>query len=555
MYGGVKVGTDGSLTQDLALHILTRSYNNNEWTAWAEFFNAADLAKAQTDIATLQTRATTAEANIKTAQTDITTLKSRTSAVETKASTNTANISIAQSDITTLKNRLTTDETAITANKAAADKAIQANSAAIEALRVSFDEAQLYYGIEFDEAVSSPTCTRVGNLALHRSLPVQSRMRGCLLDDDGHVVEYLPADDWTTATRDGSRGQVMVEIPEHWRKCETDGTKHRVLLSTVSLPGYERVPLMYVSAYEATVQRSTSKLASVVNTSTDYRGGNNQSSWDDTYKTLLGRPASVISRTNFRKYARNRKQGSTEWNCMTYDAQKALYWLFVVEYATLNSQASYNAQPTTEGYHQGGLGAGVTTFGSWSAFNGTYPFVPCGATDALGNSTGTVDYVATNGSDITATVSVPRYRGVENPFGHLWQWTDGVNVRISANEANGGDGLSKVFICSDPAHFSDTSYDGYQYVGDEARQNGYAKAAIFGAGGEIIPRAVGGGSTTYFCDSHYTNIPSSGESLRGLLFGGHACGGAYAGFAYACSFDAPSYTYTTIGSRLCFIPE
>ena len=80
------------------------------------------------------------------------------------------------------------------------------------------------------------------------------------------------------------------------------------------------------------------------------------------------------------------------------------------------------------------------------------------------------------------------------------------------------------------------------------------KSVIFGEGGEIIPDVVGGGSTTYFCDYHYTNIPSSGEVLRGVLFGGRAYLGANAGLAYATSNNAPSTTAADFGSRLCFIP-
>ena len=79
------------------------------------------------------------------------------------------------------------------------------------------------------------------------------------------------------------------------------------------------------------------------------------------------------------------------------------------------------------------------------------------------------------------------------------------------------------------------------------------KSVIFGEGGEIIPDVVGGGSTTYFCDYHYTNIPSSGEVLRVVLFGGGAADGAGAGLAYASSGSAPSATPATVGSRLCFI--
>lgn len=414
------------------------------------------------------------------------------------------------------------------------------------------------YGVEFDVTVSSPTCTRIGNTNLHKSLPVHSRMKGCLLDDDGNVVEYLNPNDWTGNVLDGSRGQVMVEIPAHFRKFETDGNKRRVRISELPLAGYHVVPKTYVSAYEATVQRSTSKLASVKNTSVDYRGGGNNSEWDGTYRSMCGMPATSISRTNFRKYARNRKTTSTEWNCMTYDVQKTLYWLFVTEYATLNTQAAYNPVLTSEGLRQGGLGSGVTNLNGtlWSTFNGYNPVIPCGTTDSLGNNTGEVIYTMPTEYDSSNTieVQVPRYRGVENPFGHIWQWTDGINVRISPTEANGGDGLSKVFVCSDPSKFTDSGYTGYSHVGNEARAEGYVKEVIFGNGGEIMPSVCGGGSTTYFCDYHYTNIPTS-ETLRGVLFGGNALYGAAAGFASAYSSDVPSYTLARFGSRLCFLPR
>lgn len=415
-------------------------------------------------------------------------------------------------------------------------------------------EEQSSYGVQFDTTVSSPSCTRVGSTDLHKSLPVQSRMRGCILDDDGKMVEYLDPSDWTGQVRDGSRGQVMVEIPLHYRKFETDGTKLTVRISELPLPGYHQVPLCYVSAYEAALDRSNLKLASVCNSTEQYRGGNNNANYDGTYRSFLNRPVTQLSRTSFRTYARNRKTGSSEWNCMTYDMQKTLYWLFVIEYATLNSQAAYNAALTSDGFRQGGLGDGVTTWdGNWGTFNGYFPFVPCGHTDSLGNRTGVVEYTATNEDTITKTFQVPRYRGVENPFGHLWQWTDGINIRVSPTTENGGDDLSKVFVCSDPSKFSDTGYDGYSHVGNEARSGGFVKEVIFGEGGEIMPKTVGGGSTTYFCDNHYTNTPTS-EALRGVLFGGRAVNGADAGFVAANSDSAPSGTTTYFGSRLCFIP-
>ena len=426
------------------------------------------------------------------------------------------------------------------------------------ATMLPYTEEQCAYGIEFDTTISTPTCTRIGNSDLHKSLPIQSRMRGCLLDDNGKVVEYLNPTSWLQHDRTGARGQVMVEIPSHYERFVTEGTKRRVLLSEYPIPGYNFIPTMYVSAYEATVERSTSKLCSVVNDSADYRGGNNNAAWDGTYRSLLGRPATSISRTTFRSYARKRKSGSTEWNCYTYDVHKTLFWLFVVEYATLNSQAGYNSEPTSEGYRQGGLGAGVTTWdwGNWIAFNGDYPFVPCGHTDSLGNRTGVVPYTAKNDDEsISKTFDVPRYRGVENPFGHIWKWTDGCNIQVSASQENGGTGLSKAFICHNPANFQDSNYANYSHVGNIDRVGGFIKEVLFGVGGEILPKLAGGGSTTYFCDCHSTSIPTSDETLYGLLFCGFVPDGARAGLACAISDNSPFGENAYIGSRLCFIPK
>ena len=419
------------------------------------------------------------------------------------------------------------------------------------------DDNVEWYGVEFYTTSPYPDCIRIGNPELHKTLPVHTQMKGCLLSDDGTVNKYLNESNWTSETLDGSQGQVMVEMPKqsYW-KFETDGNIRRVKFSEKPLPGFKPTPQGYVSAYEASLQRSTKKLSSVVNTDVDYRGGNNNAEWDSTYRSLLGMPATQISRTSFRDYARNRKADSTEWNCMTYDFQKLLYWLFVVEYATLNTQKAFNSAKTSEGYAQGGLGNGVTNLNNtkWAEFNGSYPFVPCGYTDEFGNGTGEVEFSMPEEYDSAGfTVKVPRYRGIENPFGHLWQWTDGINVRVSPNEPT-GDGLSKVFVIDNPEYFNDSNYNNMSHVGNEARAEGYVKEIIFGEGGEIMPSLVGGGSTQFFCDCYYTNIPTS-EMLCGVLFGASAYDGANAGLVYAISYHVPSRSNTNIGSRLCFIPN
>ena len=414
-----------------------------------------------------------------------------------------------------------------------------------------------WYGIEWDTEVSSPSVTRIGNMDLHRTLPIQSRMRGCLLDDNGKVTKYLNPKDWTGEVRDGSRGQVMGEIPMHYRKFETNGTKRVVRLSEHPLPGYHQVPRMYVSAYEASLQRSTNKLCSVVNTDADFRGGNNNAAWDGTYRSLLGRPVEAINCTNLRTYARNRNNAATaEWNLYTYHVHKAIYWLYVVEYANRNSQLPFTAELTAEEFRQGGLGKGVTNwaFTDWNTFNNANPFVPCGHTDILGNNTGVVAYTAYNEDDSELmTTYVPRYRGIENPFGHIWKITDGINVRISPTEENGGDNLSKVFVCEDPYLYNDNNYNGYKYVGNGARSSSFIRDIIFGEGGEIIANRAGGNSSQFFCDYNFINVEKK-EILNKVMLGGETYSGYNGGIL--CSQGLGTSTdFSRSGTRLCFLPS
>lgn len=417
-----------------------------------------------------------------------------------------------------------------------------------------------YYGIEWDITVSNPKPTRIGKMELHKELPLQSLMRRCILKDDGKVNYYLHANDSTkrdngaAADLTGKDGQYMVELPNMYVRFEMDGNKCRHLQSTQPLPGFHLWRKDYVSAIEATVQRSTSKLAAVCSMDADYRGGNNDASRDGTAKTQLGMPATSISLTNFRAYAR--KRGSTEWNCNLYHTHRKLWWLFAVEYANFNSQAAFDAELDENGYHQGGLSSGVTTLNStkWSNFNGYYPVVPCGTTNRLGNHSGVVEYTMPNEYDpgVETKVNVPSYRGVENPFGHTWKWTDGCKCLIQS-EANGG--LSEFYVCDDPASFTSSGVANYKLRGNLPRKEGYVKILILGEDGEIMPLEVGAGSTTYFCDYFYTSIPASGVSERGVLFGGIANSGAAAGFVFAYTYHTATYAHALIGSRLCFFPQ
>lgn len=413
-------------------------------------------------------------------------------------------------------------------------------------------EERYAYGVEWDTASSSPDGVRVGNMQLHRELPVQSKMRRCLLDRDGGVKEYLDNElSWGGSYLDYA---VMTEIPEHWYKLYFNGTKFRMMLSEIPLPGYKHVDKFYISTYEARMYRTDNLLCSAAGASKlsdpnsiHFRGGDNTAEWDDTYRSLLGRPVTNLTRDQFRQAARKRGSG---WEMYTYGAHKTLFWLFAVEYATLNSQKPFNAQKDANGFAQGGLGLGPTQMTDWANFNNANPLIPCGYTNEFGNSSGEKAYVVKNASGGThATLMANRYRGIENPFGHLWKYTDGANIQVTTGDA----GLSILWTTDDPSNFSDTSYTGYDKKGNICRINGYAKKMLLGEDGDIVATEVGGSSSTYLCD--YYNTYTSANRMQVVLVGGRTDSGSYAGLASVATSDAPSAARSGLGSRLCFFPK
>ena len=409
------------------------------------------------------------------------------------------------------------------------------NKVVTEAINViinNFNEDDLSYGVYHDDNNSDPTCIRIGNMTMHKQLPIQSEMKGCILDDNGNVVRYLAPENWDSSINwweppiplDGREGQVMVEIPEHYRKFNYNNNRLEVRISQTPIIGYHKVPKMYVSAYEASLQRSTNKLSSVVNTTEDYRGG------DNTSDSLLGMPVTNLILDELRTYARNRNNGDTRWNCYTYEAHKTLYWLFVVEYATLNSNKEYTPALTPEGYRQGGLGNGVI-------FSSNFlPYIPCGYTNNLGNNTGVVKFNISEGD----TVEVPRYRGIENPFGHIYKVTDGILI----NKVD-------MFVSDNPKDFSSESVNNYELIGTINSGQGYVKKIIGGKYGDIIVKEHGGSSNTYFC-----GIQSVLNAfLKCVFFGCNISSEINLSLISAEITSNMFINYERIGTRLCFHPE
>jgi hypothetical protein len=151
--------------------------------------------------------------------------------------------------------------------------------------------------------------------------------------------------------------------------------------------------------------------------------------------------------------------------------------------------------------------------------------------------------------------SVPSYRGIENPFGHIWKWTDGFLAKGMGDDA----GYQEVYISRDRSQYASALNDSYVDVGHDASANGFVKAILASNAslsqdirkyGDLIGTDDSGSASTYFCDYHYT--AHALNTIYGAYVGGGANYGAYAGLAYVSSFTAPSYAYAGLGSRLSF---
>lgn len=417
------------------------------------------------------------------------------------------------------------------------------------------------YGVEWDSTVADPTLTRIGNPLLHKSLPVQSRYKGCVANG-AKVNYYLDPNDWskkangTPSVLDGTDGTVRVHIPKFYGKSGVEGNKRWVRISTVKCDDtWVEIPEMLLDAYRSTVNQTGNKAVSVVNTTAQFRGGGNRTANDtylssDKFRSDLGKPRTNISIANMRTYATN---AGSEMLCYEY-YKWIFYWAWVIEYATFNSQATYNAELTADGYHQGGLGPGITDWNNnangWSGYNGTYPITPCGYCNDIGNFTGIKELVipetvvGESTTVLTKTFKVPRWRGFDNPFGDIWTNLDGIILeRTAANQP------SSVYTTSNPSAFGDdnTAKGKMTVAGKEIASDGYTKDFDLGSKGEIIPSVVGGSATTYMCDYHWCNAAST--SLRTLFVGGSAYNGGDAGLGVFHSRNGVGAVSPTVGFR------
>lgn len=411
-------------------------------------------------------------------------------------------------------------------------------------MNIGSGEVVDWYGVQWSETSSNPDCTRIGNMEMHRTLPIQSMMKPFAFQTQPlYKDQFVPMKENFSEAMYGhvnnveagqvaSTVNVMIKIPEFWYVDDyTPGTKtHNLKICPHAKPGWYHHKEAYVSAYEAFNLDNKGRLVSM--------------------RSVV--PTANFNRTNGRTWARaNGFDGEAKWNLYTYEEHRAICHLFLVEYATRNSQKAVNTALTPEGFRQGGLGSGCTT--GTATINGaqTWSFIPTGSSDSLGSGSGevtvTIQQTDSSGSNTsTITRKCNRYRGIENPFGHIWKHTDDV---ISKYEAPYRTWYKSV----KPDQFATNKNNSYKPLCSVDNINAGYKTEIKATPAcDLFSMSVSGGSeTTYWCDYNWDNTDASEHCL---LIGGNSDHGGGAGLFALYSGLGVGTSGAHIGSRLTYLP-
>lgn len=415
----------------------------------------------------------------------------------------------------------------------------------IDTIPIEGTQPEDWYGVQWSETSSNPDCTRIGNMDMHRTLPIQSMMKPFAFNTtsdplytDRHtpLKENFTNSEYGYSTNDSvnqvsTSVNVMIKIPEFWYTDDynSDTKTHNLKLCPHAKPGWNHHKEAFVSAYEAYYYSQASRLISM--------------------KGQI--PTVNFTRTDGRTWARaNGFSGEAKWNLYTYEEHRAICHLFLVEYATRNSQKAVNTALTVEGFRQGGLGSGCTT--GAATINGaqTWSFIPTGSSDSLGSGSGevtvTIQQTDSSGSNTsTITRKCNRYRGIENPFGHVWKHTDDI-ISVYANT------LRTWYKSNKPSSFSTNKNSSYKPLLSANVVTGYKTEIRTTPTCDFFAAACTNGSeSTYWCDYNWDNTDTSEHCL---LIGSHSDNGGGAGLFALYSNDGVGDSYANIGSRLTYLP-
>ena len=381
--------------------------------------------------------------------------------------------------------------------------------------------------------------------------------RRCNVLDDGTISAFYGDDNYV---EDGSNGQVMVYQPKFYYKVEpirlepiADSIGYHIReaiysVSDIPLTGYKLHPAFIneagnevdyfcLSAYEGCAY-DVSNSTYITNDSqtVDFTAdtGDKLSSIANV-KPMSGL-TQQLTRPNSEIIAKNRGAG---WHTYGIKQASANQMLMFIEYGNLQSN----------------IGLGVVSITDNTSYNcSSYT----GSTSSLGNTTGratsTINEIG--GTETTYTdngkTSIS-YRGMENPYGNIWDFVYGVNIH--------GDGTQRggiPYICTDYNYAESKNSGNYVSAGfTTVNSNGYIKA--FGYGNPdydwlLIGSDTGGTTGGIIGDYHYITTNLNGYRIA-LLGGGWYIGGSYTGGFCWYLYGGVGIRYRYIGARLCYVPQ
>jgi hypothetical protein len=216
--------------------------------------------------------------------------------------------------------------------------------------------------------------------------------------------------------------------------------------------------------------------------------------------------------------ARNRGTG---WEQMDFLAASAVQLLHLIEYASFNSQSN--------------IGIGVTAVTDDGATNMA---VYAGQTKTLGNlsgaATGQTHYQTGQAANSVS------YRGIENFWGNVWKFVDGINIKADYNP-----------WVADHDFASDTFAHPYVDSGlTLCSANGWIADIVLDPDNDyqFLASAIGGSSSTKLCDYYWQ---AAGNKIA--LLGAGRDYGSYAGAWGWNLSNGSGDSDRVIGARLCFV--
>lgn len=424
-----------------------------------------------------------------------------------------------------------------------------------------------YFGRVWNLANATPVADHyVGNVAFGQELDKWLEL-GCYIVKNDHTRKKLNGanhykyEDGSPAKLDGTDGHYQWGWGKKWYLLiKQTADELGIIIAKGKIPGEYNYTIPVASdsaAGWATMERSTGKLVSYINQGTDYRGGNNDSTRDEAYNTLLGRPASNMTTQAFLTAARLNGDGFLG-SSMRFHAAAA--FLFYVIFGTLKVDTAWNANLDANGLRQGGLGTGPVNAGGWWNTNfGYHPVIPMSAGIELGDRCGVFTYDVLDGNgDLLQTMNCYSFFGYKNAFGGImWRMMTDELLRCNEDKSQTHLIAEKIKKVNDAYTYSISDSD--QGFVEGATGPSRESAAwdyvtrIQAKNLELFPLACGGDADHRFSDAYYNPAATSGFRLvlrSGTLNDGDVCGPSivYGSFGVG-------YANVYGGSSLCEVSE